>query len=152
MNAKRIKELKAQAQELIDFGDSHEKNEGHGMLRVIEEFENSKTPKTKMINKGFKTHNDKEIECGGTSYVGEICCSFKSLKEVFGQPTESDGYKSDAEWIIEFPDKKVATIYNYKNGKNYLGREGKATSKITDWHIGGKDEIIVKRIEKILGL
>jgi hypothetical protein len=35
----KIKELKEQAQELIDLGDSREKMEGYGMMIVIEEWE-----------------------------------------------------------------------------------------------------------------
>ena len=35
LTLKAIRELKAQAQELIDLGDSHEKKEGWGMLRVL---------------------------------------------------------------------------------------------------------------------
>jgi len=31
-----LKVLKAQAKELIDLGDSHEKREGHGMMKVIQ--------------------------------------------------------------------------------------------------------------------
>jgi len=36
MSKEKIQELKEQAQELIDFGNSKEKAEGHGMLRVLE--------------------------------------------------------------------------------------------------------------------
>lgn len=35
MTPQEIQELKEQAQELIDFGDSREKAEGYGMMRVI---------------------------------------------------------------------------------------------------------------------
>lgn len=35
MSEKEKKELKEEAQELIDFGNSKEKAEGYGMLRVL---------------------------------------------------------------------------------------------------------------------
>jgi hypothetical protein len=35
ISLKTIRELKAQAKELIDLGDSHEKKEGWGMMRVL---------------------------------------------------------------------------------------------------------------------
>jgi hypothetical protein len=35
LSLKTIRELKAQARELIDLGDSHEKKEGWGMMRVL---------------------------------------------------------------------------------------------------------------------
>jgi hypothetical protein len=57
-----------------------------------------------------------------------------------------DDYKSDAEWIVQFEDGLVATIYNYKNGMNYCGSEGTPTHRITDWNIGGYDTAVVAHI------
>ena len=34
-----IKQLKEEAQELIDFGNSKEKAEGHGMLKILNQIE-----------------------------------------------------------------------------------------------------------------
>ena len=48
--------------------------------------------------------------------------------------------KVDAEWESTFEDGTIATIYNYKNGLNYLGAEGKRTSEISMWNVGGYDE------------
>lgn len=87
----------------------------------------------------YLTHNQKkDIVTCCTSLVGEIAVDYATLKRFFGQPTGSDGYKSDAEWEIEFEDGKVATIYNWKDGKNYNGKDGLPKTKITNWHIGGK--------------
>ena len=63
---------------------------------------------------------------------------------------ESDGYKIDAEWVLKFEDGKIATISNWKDGRNYLGRYGKDVEDITEWHIGGHDSVVVDRIKKIL--
>ena len=50
------------------------------------------------------------------------------------------GCKVDAEWGILF-DGVIFTIYNYKDGINYLGEvEGIPTQFITDWHLGGNDK------------
>jgi len=92
---------------------------------------------SKEITIPFKTHNDKEIQSGGTHLQGEIETTYAKLKAMFGQPTDGDGYKVDAEWEIEFEDGTIVTIYNYKDGKNYNGASGLPKTKITNWHIGG---------------
>lgn len=98
----------------------------------------------------FKTHNQTKVKVGGTSLVGEIVTNYKTLKKLFGKPHGSDGYKSDAEWYIEFEDGLVATIYNWKDGKNYCGKSGLPKSKITDWHIGGIERVVVNRIQEMI--
>jgi hypothetical protein len=75
--------------------------------------------------------------------IGYIDCSYADLVKVFGEPTaERDGYKVDVEW--EF-DNKIS-IYNWKDGKNYLGDDGMEVEDITDWHIGGTTKTHVIRI------
>lgn len=100
-----------------------------------------------MQAKGLKSYV--EWSLGGnpddTSLRGEIECSYTDLIAVFGAPNgRPDGYKSDAEWVLTFTIfgtyKKVATIYNWKTGKNYLGEKGLPVEKIKDWHIGGAPE------------
>lgn len=86
----------------------------------------------------FKTHNDVIIPVDGTYLIGEIETNYERLFEVFGQPLDGDGYKTDAVWEILFEDKTVATVYNWKNGKGYLGDEGMEVADIKDWHVGGR--------------
>tara|TARA_R100001443_G_scaffold113992_1_gene129389 strand:+ start:546 stop:926 length:381 start_codon:yes stop_codon:yes gene_type:complete len=78
----------------------------------------------------------------GTSFIGHINISYDKLVSVFGK--EHLGESSDAkilcEWVFEFPDKTVATIYNWKDGKNYDPVDGLDKENIDMWHIGGKDE------------
>ena len=50
-----------------------------------------------------------------------------------------DAYKVQAEWVIMTPCGK-ATIYDYKQGKNYNGSDGVAKTKVTEWHIGAENE------------
>ena len=98
----------------------------------------------------FKTHNDGNVNLGGTSLQGEIICPYSKLVELFGEPTTGDEYKIDAEWELEFEDGTIATIYNWKSGKNYLGKHGTPTVHITEWHIGGNSERAVELVKLIL--
>ena len=88
----------------------------------------------------------------GTSLAGSIDTTYKKLVKLLGEPnTENDGYKTDAEWIIEI-NGKILTIYNYKDGKNYNEEEGLETEDITDWHIGAAEDVSneIKELEKLL--
>ena len=77
----------------------------------------------------------------GTSLVDEIKVPYKKLVKLLGKPNSiGDDYKVDAEWCIVI-NGKIMTIYNYKDGKNYNGRNGIATTKLTDWHIGGREDL-----------
>jgi hypothetical protein len=78
----------------------------------------------------------------GTCLQGEIKCAYADLVAVFGEPNaRGDEHKIDAEWVMTFTSfgfsREVATIYNYKTGRNYLGAEGRAVEDIADWHVGG---------------
>jgi hypothetical protein len=102
----------------------------------------------------FKTHNeDESINVYGTSLINCIDVSYTELKKAFGKPSDDfDNYKSDAEWLVKFEDGTVATIYNYKDGKNYMGINGLPKTKIRNWHVGGNSEKSVELIKKRLGL
>ena len=81
----------------------------------------------------------------GTCLQGYIDTTYATLVKTFGEPhNDGDGYKVDAEWCLKFEDGTVATIYNYKDGKNYNGKAGKATKNITEWHIGGHSKKAVE--------
>lgn len=96
--------------------------------------------------------NTSDYMLDGTHLQGLINIDYDKLVKLFGLPIqlESDGYKIDAEWVLKFEDGKIATIYNWKDGHNYLGRYGKEVEDITEWHIGGHDSIVVDRIKKII--
>lgn len=106
------------------------------------------------------THNDiidgqmVDININGTSLVGYLECSYQQLTDAFGEPKEFgyDDYKCDAEWSLEFANGEVACIYNWKNGKNYLGEEGELTDKITNWNVGGVSSDVVELIEMHLNI
>ena len=95
--------------------------------------------------------NDKETNINGTSYLGLLRISYNLLVSKLGSPSDSyDNYKSDAEWYIEFEDGNVATIYNWKDGKNYCGEDGLPVQQIEEWHIGGRNTCVVEWVTDYL--
>ena len=90
---------------------------------------------------------------GGTSLQGYIKASYEQLLQTFGAPNPKlcDNYKTDVEWAFKFADGTVATLYNWKNGHNYLGEaEGLELNDIYEWNVGGFNEKAVsKLLEKL---
>lgn len=110
----------------------------------------TKKAKTGLIVKSLPT--EQHDKAWGTGLSGYVFCPYKKLVALLGEPNaEGDGYKTDAEWIVEM-NGKVLTIYNYKDGKNYNGRNGLATKNITEWHIGSKEDVNaeIKNLQKLL--
>lgn len=69
-----------------------------------------------------------------------IEASYEELVEKLGEPEDvSDGTdKVDVQWSVE--DKHTGrklTIWNYKNGPNYLGENGTPPEEIGGWSAGG---------------
>ena len=94
--------------------------------------------------------NDDSASVVGTSLAGKIDVSYSNLVKLFGAPNSTgDECKIDAEWEFKM-NGKVMTIYNYKNGKNYNGKSGLATSRIRNWHVGAEDDMDVTEEIKIL--
>ena len=85
---------------------------------------------------------------GGTSLQGYIKASYEQLLQTFGAPNPNlcDNYKTDVEWAFKFADGTVATLYNWKNGKNYNGDEGLELNDIYEWNVGGFNEKAVSRL------
>ena len=90
---------------------------------------------------------------GGTCLKGYITTTYDNLLNKLPKPLEIyDDYKCDVEWGLEFSDGTKATIYNYKNGRNYLGDKGKDKEDITQWNIGGNSHKAVEYVSEILGV
>ena len=100
----------------------------------------------------FVTHNHTFINRDGTSLQGKIAAPYAKLVAVFGLPDVGDEYKTDAEWVIKFEDGTIATIYNWKNGKNYLGDEGEEVTSMDRWHVGGISQDAVANVVNELTL
>jgi hypothetical protein len=94
----------------------------------------------------------------GTSLIGYIDIDYMELENTFGMPytdKDTDQYKVDAEWNIEFTDEDgeytgFCTIYNYKTGEHYLGENGTSITNIRDWHVGGRDRRDANLLEEFL--
>ena len=88
----------------------------------------------------FKTHNDKKINVGNTSLAGEIYATFEQLLGKFGTPLgQSVDNKVDVEWHVEVEShESPITIYNWKNGVAYLGKDGLNPTDVTTWNIGAR--------------
>ena len=96
----------------------------------------------------FKENEERSNRVSGTSLLGSVNVSYDTLVELFGEPftgDDVDGYKTDAEWHIDidrgYEDTGFVAIYNYKDGKNYLGADGLNVADITDWHVGGRTKL-----------
>ena len=101
--------------------------------------------------KYYRPGEGRAIVTSGTYLQGYVDSTYKKLVEVFGEPTSAgDGYKIDAEWDLVWEDGTVATIYNYKEGKNYNGDDGMDVEDITEWHIGGFDQSAVAMVTATL--
>lgn len=86
----------------------------------------------------------------GTSKRGSMFSHYEDIVRVCGTPVVNREFgKSDVHWIVE-TDAGLATIYNYKDGKAYLGDEGLDYRDIKSWNIGAKsDDAAQEVIEQI---
>lgn len=82
----------------------------------------------------------------GASLRGYLKADFDMLVSRLGQPIDepsADG-KVPCEWVLEFNDGSIATIYCWKTGTIPLD--------LHDWHIGGKGINVVEKVGKFLHL
>lgn len=98
-----------------------------------------------------ETINDR-TKIRGTNLSGYLNASYGTLVELLGEPNAPvDGYKTDAEWHVKVKAEgeapEYATIYNYKDGKNYLGDNGLNVEHIKDWHVGSKSKFTFYNLE-----
>ena len=103
--------------------------------------------KTKKIN--YQTHNDVIIKTTGTSFRGDIRLDYYDILSRLGKPRDGDEYKIDVAWEIEFDDGTVATLYNWKNGRNYCGEDGLKPCQIDEWNIGGFKSDAVEKVYEL---
>lgn len=95
----------------------------------------------------YITHNQDEHIIDETTWkVGMIKATFRELVDLFGKPGPGDEEKVDAEWRIKFSDGTVATVYNYKNGPAYCGKDGTPVERIKEWSIGGTGVAAADRV------
>ena len=88
-----------------------------------------------------------------TCLQGTINVDSDTLVRCFGEPDPDycDPMKTDAEWRVARSSLPyLISIYNWKNGKNYLGENGLPVEEITQWNIGGQKEEDVETILKAI--
>ena len=91
-------------------------------------------------------------KANGTSLSGYIKTSYSTLVKLFGESLgPSPDNKVAAEWHLLIKDRGeevgFATIYNYKDGKNYAGPDGLNVEDIETWHVGSKSKIDLYNVE-----
>ena len=100
----------------------------------------------------FITSQQQPIETAGSHLIGVVVASYDMIKTAFGNPCGAfDDYKSQVEWEIQFEDGTIATIYDWKEGDCYHGKgQGTHFSKVTEWHIGGFNQMAEDRVLEVL--
>ena len=92
----------------------------------------------------MKVTNDK-IKAQGTILLGYLTSTYDMLCEKFGKPIREhsgDG-KVTCQWIIEFENGSIGTIYNWKTGVAPINQY--------DWHVGGRGTNVLEKINKLTG-
>ena len=77
---------------------------------------------------------DNYMVANGTSLQGYVNTTYATLVALFGNPM-GPGDKTTAEWILEFNDGTVATVYDWK--------ELDTPMDMYRWHVGGKHGTMV---------
>jgi hypothetical protein len=93
----------------------------------------------KKITKG------RNVSTNGTSLQGYVWTTYDKLVELLGEPNagpSGDG-KVNCEWLLDI-DGTVCTIYDWKLSS--------IPKDLYCWHIGGKDETVLDKVEEALGL
>lgn len=84
------------------------------------------------------------LKANGTCLQGKVRTTFSELEKTFGEPlypNSGDG-KVVCEWVLEFEDGTIATIYCWKLAT--------APQYEYDWHIGGHTEKAVECVKSII--
>ena len=107
-----------------------------------------------MLNGAYTVNEDiNRSALDGQGYIGYLNCSYEELVDAFGEPFKIGSLtlenKIDVEWDIKFQDGTYLHIYNWKNGKNYLGNDGLEVIQITKWNVGGHSEKDLEKLQMV---
>ena len=100
----------------------------------------------------------KTSNTGGTHLHGHLNRTYDQLVSVFGephfryQPRAGAEDKIDVEWSFEFPDGRVFTVYNWKNGKAYCGTHGEDVEDMTEWNVGAHGMSAYHSLKELLDI
>jgi hypothetical protein len=89
----------------------------------------------------------------GTSLRTYLNAPYSRLVELFGPPTESDGYKVSTEWVFTF-ENETMTVYDYKETSLYASEllsvtEFRALPEYS-WHVGGRNQEKAERFAEYI--
>ena len=77
----------------------------------------------------------------------------EKIVNILGHPNclLDNAYKSDWEWVITFENGEQLCIYDWKVGKNYLGKSsGCNFDEIRTWNIGGHNSSLASSLSMFL--
>lgn len=100
------------------------------------------------MKKNYMVHSD--FNASGTSLVGTIEADYYTLVELFGEPTWTDTSsqeKVNYEWVIQFDNGTLATIYNWKD---YDGGRYASQAPNYEWHVGGFNKAAEWSVREVL--
>jgi hypothetical protein len=78
----------------------------------------------------------------GTGLIGHIHATYDDLVKAFGRPDTDAADKWTVQWIIQFDDGTVATIYDWKTDATPKGPYM--------WHVGGKSHAALQLVAACL--
>lgn len=84
---------------------------------------------------------DSYTKANGTHLQGYVRTTYAQLVDLFGEGVGA-GDKTTQEWILEFNDGTVATIYDWK--------EYETPEYLYDWHVGGTSKQAVWKVQEAL--
>lgn len=85
--------------------------------------------------------DDRSVDLNGSHLQGYVETTFAKLEKVFG-PSQGEGDKTTQNWVLEFEDGTIATIYDWKTYSTPKGR--------FEWHVGGFDKKAVELVEQAI--
>jgi len=86
---------------------------------------------------------------GGSCLKGYLTATRRKIESVFGSPLEfGEGDKVTTEWVVEFEDGTIATIYDWKRYEDGAPE----LDENCVWNIGGYSMDAVKALKKALGV
>ena len=93
--------------------------------------------------KDYYVINDASL-IDGTFLQGYVIASYQHLVDLFGEPVlQFDPAKTRANWVVQFEDGVVATIYDYKAQRTPI-------ELVTEWNVGGKSHIGHDRMMELI--
>lgn len=96
-------------------------------------------------SKIYVNHGASKVD--GTHLQGYVHTTKRDLKSLLGKPLFEDFMAYDkvlTEWVLEFKDGLVATIYDWKLD------EALRMDDNYEWHIGGHKKEVVERVQDLI--